>query len=86
MLIGTYSTSATTETTTPIFLSSLRFIACLYGTSIPHCVTHKTDFRKEYENQHGVIKRKNPEKSAENILLFVSFFRIICLKLFIGEG
>ena len=86
MLIGTYSISAATETTIPIFLSSLSNSHLLYGTSIPHCVTHKTDFRNVFINQHGVIKRKKSEKSAKNILLFVSVFRIMCLKLYIREG
>ena len=86
MLIGTYSTSAATETTIPIFLSSLSNSHLLYGTSIPHCVTHKTDSRDVFINQHGVIKRKKSEKTARNILLFVSVFRIMCLKLYIREG
>ena len=65
MLIGTYSTSAATETTIPIFLSSLTNSHLLYGTSIPHCVTHKTDFRNVFVNQHSVIKRKKSEKLSE---------------------
>ena len=86
MLIGTYSTSAATETTIPMFLSSLTNSHLLYETSIPHCVTHKTDSRNVFINQHGVIKRKKSEKTARNILLFVSVFRIMCLKLYIREG
>ena len=74
------------KTTIPIFFPPCQIPHLFYGTSIPHCVTHKTDSRDVFINQHGVIKRKKSEKTARNILLFVSVFRIMCLKLYIREG